>query len=425
MRLYATVGLLAMMSHGCSEPRCPSDLIQVGNACRRCPDGTEKSGSTCVSADTGIAMDPEPEAEGSDDPSSPADTAQEDAAQVRDDAGLGQAGGSMSPPSDANTATERCFVDKDKDGTGAGNSVNCQDRVLIDSLGFALSALGTDCDDSDPKRSPSFSDACGDAIDNDCDGVVDDETNNPCGGPCSVQLTHHPGELCDNGMQGACLKKGAFTCDGSSVRCNAPGAAPSPETCGDAIDNDCDGSIDEPDAINALVWYQDCDADGYAASIAGSIRSCEKPSNVGSCSWTTVIPQPDTKSNWDCNDSSSAYSPSAGYGFPPGQAMSWDLNCDGLAVADPMFWPSSKKVCVTSISDWFTRGSPSCPTQHVGDGCYVFKNPEGGFSRPGSEGNNASRIVTCPDVPYVVTLGIQTGVCELSSRPQEAVWPCR
>ena len=34
------------------------------------------------------------------------------------------------------------------------------------------------------------------------------------------------------------------------------------EICGDVIDNNCDGNIDEPEAVDAFLFYKDADGDG-------------------------------------------------------------------------------------------------------------------------------------------------------------------
>ena len=47
------------------------------------------------------------------------------------------------------------------------------------------------------------------------------------------------------------------------------------ERC-DGVDNDCDGEIDGPDALDATDWYPDADADGYGDADGGA-RSCAAP----------------------------------------------------------------------------------------------------------------------------------------------------
>ena len=47
------------------------------------------------------------------------------------------------------------------------------------------------------------------------------------------------------------------------------------EVC-DGQDNDCDGSIDEPDALDALTWYADTDGDGWGDASA-PVLACEAP----------------------------------------------------------------------------------------------------------------------------------------------------
>jgi hypothetical protein len=113
-------------------------------------------------------------------------------------------------------------------------------------------------------------------LDDDCNGLTDEGFN--VGAACQVGL-------------GACARSGVIVCDGElSTRCNAPEPEPEPERCGDGIDNNCNGLIDEgyPEgevcsvglgACRAFGKYR-CSDDGYgvicsAIPLAPATEYCE------------------------------------------------------------------------------------------------------------------------------------------------------
>ena len=89
--------------------------------------------------------------------------------------------------------------------------------------------LSTECDAS--AGEPGI-ELCGNRIDDDCDGETDTDTPE-LGAPCS------------NGMPGECLREGTLVCDArqNKLVCSAPEGKPSREIC-DGLDNDCDGVVD-------------------------------------------------------------------------------------------------------------------------------------------------------------------------------------
>ncbi|GMV39582.1 MAG: hypothetical protein AMXMBFR64_12980 [Myxococcales bacterium] len=85
-----------------------------------------------------------------------------------------------------------------------------------------------------PVTDPVAVELCGDAQDNDCDGLVD-EGFDEVGAPCTVQV------------RGACPLTGTLGCtaDGVGTSCLAEPQPAPPELCGNGLDDDCDGAVDE------------------------------------------------------------------------------------------------------------------------------------------------------------------------------------
>ena len=96
---------------------------------------------------------------------------------------------------------------------------------------------------------------CDGDVDNDCDGATDEGFN--VGGACSVG-------------EGACRADGAVVCDDAGgARCDAVPGQPAAELCGDGVDNDCDGEVD--DGFPQL--GQVCSA-GVGACVAQGVVVC-------------------------------------------------------------------------------------------------------------------------------------------------------
>ncbi len=355
-------------------------------------------------------------------------------------------------PDGSADASVPCYLDWDGDGVGAGEPVDCSEPYVapleagMDALldagsagdaGDAAAHPGAppdpsvvmttgDCDDHNAKRAPGLAESC-DALDNDCDGGIDEAIKNACGGACGRPFDHQPGEACSNGLLGVCARDGLYTCQGdSAVVCDATPVIASGELCGDKKDNDCDGTVDEPDAANATLWYQDCDGDGYAGSTTGAQQSCDQPAKAGACTWTNVVPHPETKSNWDCNDSIAAYSPAAAYGAPPSGSSSYDLNCDGQTLADPN-WGRGYEICNKSLIALLNAKNSDCDTSGNGrwDGCVMWKGSDGQYT--------GTPPKTCPDSStYKVQVDVDVNPWETTASgwictfaAVGPVWPCR
>jgi len=187
------------------------------------------------------------------------------------------------------------FADSDGDGFGDG-AMSIPGLACQQPPGYVSNAL--DCNDNDASINPMAFDACPDGIDNNCNGLIDEQAE-LIGQPCSSTV-------------GIC-QVGVWTCVNNVLVCEG-GVLPGPEICGDGIDNDCDGLVDEdePDTL-PLTWYLDADGDGHGdPDPALIVLSCDNQPGyalVGD----------------DCDDSDPSLHPSAAE-----LCNGIDDDCDGL-----------------------------------------------------------------------------------------------
>ncbi|MHC4839249.1 MAG: putative metal-binding motif-containing protein, partial [Planctomycetota bacterium] len=198
-------------------------------------------------------------------------------------------------------AAERCDgLDNDCDGTpdealGLGRNCKLEDEFNreVDGLRVCDFATGEtvcrevddceedsdgdgfnvcqDCDDEDPRNFPGNDELC-DGQDNDCDGFVDPRFD--------------LGEVCYSG-QGACRRGGTIVCDefGVDQVCDAlPGQPEGEEICGDEVDNDCDGTLDE-----GLGLGEACTV-GVGACVRDGVRVCAEDRTASECDAEPGVP---------------------------------------------------------------------------------------------------------------------------------------
>ena len=162
------------------------------------------------------------------------------------------------------------YVDLDGDGFGY-EMLSLTACTLPD--GYADNA--DDCDDSSAAAYPGGVEVC-DGRDNDCNGVID--------GPAALgAITWYLDEDGDSfGVDTetviGCIPAEGFAasvgdCDDHDELAN-PGRV---EEC-DLIDNDCDGKIDESDAVDVTTWYLDLDGDDFGTTDL-SVEACDRPEN--------------------------------------------------------------------------------------------------------------------------------------------------
>ncbi|MDP3504190.1 MAG: MopE-related protein [Myxococcales bacterium] len=208
---------------------------------------------------------------------------------------------------------EICDCKDNNCNTIIDDSQVCRGAPCFDFDGDGFTNCQGDCND-DPNgggRSvgPNRSEVVGDGLDNDCDGQVDENTDEDgdgfsTGGPmalrdCNDKLADvNPGaaERCD-GFDNDCdgVVDEGFDVDGDFVAtcagdCNDMNPAVNPtrdEVCGNGIDDNCDGRIDEDtdnDGDGVSTCAGDCNdfnasVHGAAGSIAAAMEVCDGQDN--------------------------------------------------------------------------------------------------------------------------------------------------
>ncbi len=155
-----------------------------------------------------------------------------------------------------------------------------------------------DCDDSDGTIHPGAREYCN-GIDEDCDGQVDEGVKGSFYLDNDSDGFGDPDQLLESCQQPDYYVEDDSDCDDANAD-RHPGAE---EYCNGA-DDDCDGQVDEDDAVDSRTWYRDADSDGYGDASA-TATACQRPSGY-------------VEDDTDCNDGSDGVYPGA------------DEHCDGV-----------------------------------------------------------------------------------------------
>ena len=209
---------------------------------------------------------------------------------------------------------EDCANELDDDGDG---TVDCADPdcaaqtgCVTDLDGDGYDGVGvdaTDCDDTNATVNPGATERCN-GVDDDCDGSTDD--------PSSADASTWYADADQDGYGDPATAAQACTapsgygadatdCDDTDGAVN-PGAT---ERC-NGVDDDCDGSTDDPSSADALTWYADADQDVYGDP-ATAAQACTVPNGYGADAT-------------DCDDTDAAVNPGA-----TERCNGVDDDCDG------------------------------------------------------------------------------------------------
>ncbi len=196
------------------------------------------------------------------------------------------------------------YADSDGDGFGdpaAGEAACTQPSGTVTD--------NSDCDDTTAAAFPGNLEIC-DEIDNNCDGSVDEGVTTTYYADLDGDSYGDPGLI-----QAACALPAGYAARAGDCDDGEPTTNPSASEYCDGHDDDCDGTVDEDDAVDASVFYRDADVDGFGAP-ASSYRTCYLPSGY-------VV------DNTDCDDTRAATNPAA-----TEYCNTHDDDCDGTVDED-------------------------------------------------------------------------------------------
>ena len=192
---------------------------------------------------------------------------------------------------DEDTATDvlTWYADVDNDSYGDPDS---SDIDCDQPSGYV--ADSSDCDDTSDTNNPVGTELC-DGLDNDCDGDIDEDSSSDAGtwyidadsdafGDSSVSLE-------------SCSQPDGYVANSTDCDDDDDSQYPSADEVCNGEDDDCDGTVDEDDAIDVLTWYADSDRDSFGDADTTDI-DCDQP--IGYVSDST-----------DCDDDDASQYPEA------------------------------------------------------------------------------------------------------------------
>jgi len=231
---------------------------------------------------------------------------------------------------------------------------------------------GSDCDDMRPGVNTTVPEVCGNGLDDDCDGMMDegllmDGYADPDGdgwGDSTMPMT------------GVCPGAAGFAAMGGDCDESNPAIHPGATEACDEIDNNCSGVADE--GLPTMVCYRDLDADGYGET-AVSERRCGCGDGWATLPGDCADWEPDAHPGVDFR--TGCYCPlrppmSCG-GLICGPGTSADWNCDGR---EEQRWTGTLYSCAMFVAGgcsglfeeavWVGDSPPPCGFQALADICH-------------------------------------------------------
>ncbi|MCP4872548.1 MAG: hypothetical protein GY898_27985 [Proteobacteria bacterium] len=200
------------------------------------------------------------------------------------------------------------YADTDTDTFGDINDfiVTCDQP-----LGYV--ADDSDCDDTDSAVYPGANEYCN-GYDDDCDAFIDEGDAVDASTWYADTDTDTFGDV--NDFIVACNQPAGYVADFTDCDDTDGAIYPGADEYCNGYDDDCDGEIDEDDAVDATTWYPDADEDLFGNPLLPFV-ACEGPDGY-------------VADNTDCNDGDASIYP----GAPEIPYDGIDQDCDGSDLCD-------------------------------------------------------------------------------------------
>ena len=194
------------------------------------------------------------------------------------------------------------YADDDEDGFG---DADVSEEACDQPPGYVSN--DTDCDDDDDDINPDATEVCNE-VDDDCDGTIDEDDASDA--TTWYEDGDEDGFGDPDSSTAACELPSGYVEDDTDCDDTDSDIHPDATEVCDGVDNDCDGEIDEDDALDGDIWYADEDEDGFGDA-DDEIISCDEPSGY-------------VEDDTDCDDTDSGSNPEA-----EEICDGVDNNCDG------------------------------------------------------------------------------------------------
>ncbi len=163
------------------------------------------------------------------------------------------------------------YTDSDGDGFGDAGS-----GTVACTQPSGTVADDSDCDDADGAVNPDATEVCN-GVDDDCDGTVDEDDALGAGTWYTDADGDGYGDPADSTV--ACTQPSGTVADATDCEDGIAAINPGADEYCNGVDDDCDGTVDEPSAVDASTWYADADGDGFGDAF-NVTNACDQPSGT-------------------------------------------------------------------------------------------------------------------------------------------------